>query len=90
MHVGEKPYVVAAPGPVELSSRVLTIEAVTGMMNQLLPVEARQALDELGAVEHEMPHSLPTTADRFTVVAARGGDDIWIEIRRHRAAEPLP
>ena len=90
MHVGEKPYVVAAPGPVELSSRVLTIEAVTGMMNQLLPVEARQALDELGAVEHEMPHSLPTTADRFTVVAARGGDDIWIEIRRHRVAEPLP
>ena len=50
MHVGEKPYVVAAAGPVELSSRSLTIEAVTGMMNQLLPVEARQALDELGAV----------------------------------------
>jgi len=90
MHVGEKPYVVAAPGPVELSSRVLTIEAVTGMMNQLLPVEARQALDELGAVEHEMPRSLPTIADRFTVVAARGGDDIWIEIRRHRVAEPAP
>jgi twitching motility protein PilT len=90
MHVGEKPYVVAAPGPVELSSRVLTIEAVTGMMNQLLPVEARQALDELGAVEHELPQSLSTTADRFTVVAARGGDDIWIEIRRHRVTEPLP
>jgi twitching motility protein PilT len=90
MHVGERPYVVAALGPVELSSRVLTIEAVTGMMNQLMPVEARQALDELGAVEHELPRSLSTTADRFTVVAARGGDDIWIEIRRHRVAEPVP
>jgi twitching motility protein PilT len=90
MHVGEKPYVVAAVGPVELSSRVLTIEAVTGMMNQLLPVEARQALDELGAVEHDLPPSLPATRDRFTVVAARGGDDIWIEIRRHRSAERIP
>ena len=84
MHVGEKPYVVAASGPVELSSKALTIEVVTGMLNQLLPAEARHALDDLGAVEHELRESTAAGGDRFTVVAARGGDDIWIEVRRHR------
>ncbi len=32
----------------------------------------------------------PAGADRFTVVAARGGDDIWIEVRRHRRVRPPP
>lgn len=84
MHVGEQPYVVAPSGPVELSSRPLTLEAVAGMLGQLLPADSRRALDELGAIEYELPHSAAAEGERFTVVAARGGDDIWIEIRRHR------
>lgn len=84
MHVGEKPYVVAPAGPVELSSRPLTLDAVAGMLGQLLPAEGRAALDELGAIEHELPKGVSGSSDRFTVVAARGGDDIWIEVRRHR------
>ena len=55
MHVGEQPYVVAPSGPVELSSRPLTLEAVAGMLGQLLPSDARRALEELGAIEHELP-----------------------------------
>ncbi len=86
MHVGEKPYVVAPTGPVELSSRPLTLDAVSGMLGQLLPSEGRAALDELGAIEHELPRGVSGSSDRFTVVAARGGDDIWIEVRRHRKA----
>jgi len=91
MHVGERPYVVAASGPVELSSRTLTLDAVSGMLAQLLPYDSRRALDEFGAIEHELPPSDATAGQRFTVVAARGGDDIWIEVRRYRqpaAAEP--
>lgn len=85
MHVGEKPYVVAPSGPVELSSRPLTLDAVAGMLGQLLPSDTRHALDEIGAIEHELPRSTASgLEERFTVVAARGGDDIWIEIRRHR------
>jgi twitching motility protein PilT len=97
MHVGEKPYVVTtsssmnayrgplAWGQVELSSRVLTSEAVLSMVGQILPPDQRQALDDLGAVEHEIAPPGGVT-DRFTVVAARGGDDIWLELRRH----PMP
>jgi twitching motility protein PilT len=38
----------------------------------------------MGAVEHQLDDRPAASGDRFTVVAARGGDDIWIELRRHR------
>ncbi len=99
MHVGEKPYVVTTPsslyafrgplawGQVELSTRMLTSEAVLGMLGQILPLEQRQGLEEFGAVEYEIPRENPE-GERFTVVAARGGDDVWLEVRRrHPQAE---
>ena len=93
MHVGEKPYVVTtsasmnayrgpvAWGHVELSSRVLTTEAVLGMVEELLPADQRKALDEYGAIEFELP-AANQSGDRFTVIAARGGDDVWLEVKR--------
>lgn len=88
LHVGDRPYVVTATGPVDLSTQPLHLGAMTAMLLQLLPLEAQQALDALGAVEHHLPS---VGEDRFTLVAARGGDDIWIEIRRRRgAARPKP
>jgi twitching motility protein PilT len=99
MHVGEKPYVVTttasmaayrgplAWGQVELSSRVLTLEAVLGMLGQLLPPEQREALEEFGAIEYAIPGS-GERADRFIIVAARGGDDVWLEVRRRPKAAP--
>src|SRR5262245_44350870 len=97
MHVGEKPYVITASstmnayrgplawGQVELSSRVLTFDAVSSMLAQILPPDQQRALDEFGAIEHEI---LPPDGilDRFTVVAARGGADVWVEVRR----KPVP
>lgn len=84
LHVGEKPYVVAAAGPVELSRQGLGLGAMEGMLAQLLSADALRALREMGAVEHELEERPASSGDRFTVVAARGGDDIWIELRRHR------
>jgi twitching motility protein PilT len=84
LHAGERPYIVAPSGQSELASRALTLDAMTGMLGELLPPEARQALDEFGAVQHDLLPSASAQDEAFTVVAARGGDDIWIEIRRHR------
>ena len=93
MHVGEKPYVVTASssmnayrgplawGQVELSSRVLTFDAVSSMLGQILPADQQLALTEFGAIEHDIP-SPAGVADRFTVIAARGGEDVWVELRR--------
>lgn len=84
MHVGEKPTVMTGRGPVVLSAGPLTLAAMTDLLRELLPPDAQQALDEFGAVEADLPHTTAGGAERFTVVAARGGDDIWIELRRQR------
>jgi twitching motility protein PilT len=92
LHAGERPYVVAPSGQSELSSRVLTLDAMTGMVRELLPEESRRTLDKVGAVQHDLPPSAVSEGEGFTVVAARGGDDVWIEIRRRRKSvvQPAP
>src|SRR3982750_760564 len=87
MHAGDKPYVVSPTGQVELASRGLTLQAVNGIVEQLLPPEIQNALDEFGAIRYELPALPVFPGEHFTVVAARGGDDVWVEIRRHRVAE---
>lgn len=84
MHAGEKPYVVSPSGQIELASRGLTLDAVGGIVAQLLPAEALHVLDEFGAIQHELPPRPEFPSESFTVVAARGGDDVWVEIRRRQ------
>ena len=84
MHAGEKPYVVSPSGQIELASRGLTLDAGGGIVAQLLPAEALDALDEFGAIQHELPPRPEFPSESFTVVAARGGDDVWVEIRRRQ------
>ncbi len=81
MHVGERPYVVAGTATINISTHGLTLEMMTGMLSQLLPADGLVSLEEFGAVEHRLND---IGDDRFNCVAARGGDDIWIEIRRRR------
>ena len=87
MHAGDKPYVVAPTGQVDLATRGLALEAVNGIVNQLLPPESQRALDEFGAVQYQLPPVPEFAGEQFTVVAARGGDDLWVEIRRRRIAD---
>lgn len=87
MHVGEKPYVVAPVGQVELASRPLNFDAVSGMVSQLLPTELQNALDEFGAVQYEFPYRAEFPYEHFSVVAARGGEDVWVEVRRRRVPD---
>ena len=87
MHAGDKPYVVSPTEQVDLASRGLTLEAVNGMVAQLLPAELSHVLDEFGAVQHELAPMAEFPGEHFTVVAARGGDDVWVEIRRRRIPE---
>jgi twitching motility protein PilT len=87
MHAGEKPYVVAPAGQVELANRPLTMESMKGFVAQLLPGDVSRALDEFGAVQHEIVSLPEFPGERFIVVAARGIDDLWVEIRRRRVDE---
>jgi twitching motility protein PilT len=87
MHAGDKPYVVSPTGQVELASRGLTLDAVNGIVGQLLPSEIQKALEEFGAIQYELPALPEFPSEHFTVVAARGGDDVWVEIRRRRVPD---
>jgi hypothetical protein len=87
MHSGDKPYVVTPTGQVDLATKGLSLEAVVGIVGQLLSVDSRSSLDEFGAVQYELPAVVEFPDDRFTVVAARGGDDLWVEVRRHRVPD---
>jgi twitching motility protein PilT len=87
LHVGEKPYVVTPTDQVDLATRGLTYDAVNGIVNQLLPIESQRALDECGAVQYELPPMAEFRGEHFTFVAARGGEDVWAEIRRRKVPE---
>jgi len=84
MHVGERPYVLAPSGTSNLSERTLTVDAMKGVLNDLLSPADQETLEDIGAVEREVT-SADAPGDKFLLVAARGGDDIWIELRRQRA-----
>src|SRR4051812_4829866 len=87
MHAGDKPYVISPTEQVDLASRGLTLDAVNGVVAQLLPTDLAHALDEFGAVQHELAPMPEFPGEHFTVAAARGGDDVWVEIRRRRIRE---
>jgi twitching motility protein PilT len=87
MHAGDKPYVVSPSGQVDLATRGLALDAINGIVSQLLPVELQTALDEFGAVQYELPARAEFPGEHFTVVAARGGDDVWVEVRRRSLPE---
>jgi twitching motility protein PilT len=84
LHVGERPVVVSGRGPREVASAPMTLDTMDGLLGDLLSGEAQRALAEFGAVETELAPSSTAPGERFTVVAARGGDDVWIELRRKR------
>jgi twitching motility protein PilT len=85
MHVGERPFVLSPSGPSNFSERLLTVEAMGNVLTDLLSAEDQRVLQEVGAVEKELT-TPEAPGDRFTLVAARGGDDIWIELRRQRGS----
>ena len=61
---------------------------MTAMLSQMLSDEQRHALADLGAIEEEI--EVPgESGGRFIVTAARGGDDVWVEVRRWKEPEAI-
>lgn len=83
MHVGERPYVLTPAGPANLSDRPLSVEAMHNVLGDLLTQEDGGTLREVGAVEKDVTVA-GAPGEVFRLVAAKGGDDIWVEFRRLR------
>ena len=91
LHVGDKPYVVAESGQVSLANEPLTAEAIGQVIDELLPPESLRLLADAGATQCVLPVNTQFPNETFSVVAARGGDDLWLEIRRvHVTAAAQP
>jgi twitching motility protein PilT len=99
LHVGDKPYVVAESGQVSLAKTPMTSASIGEVIEELLPATSKRALEEVGATQYVLPDNPLFPGERFSVVAARGGDDLWLEIRRtshsptlapHRYRAPEP
>jgi len=90
LHVGDKPYVVAESGQVSLANEPLTAEAIGQVIDELLPPESRRLLDDVGATQCVLPVNTQFPNETFSVVAARGGDDLWLEIRRVNVTAAAP
>ena len=82
MHVGDRPYVVTDKGQASLASEPLSEGAIANIIEQLLPEESQRVLKEIGATQCVLPEDPLFPRERFSVVAARGGNDVWVEIRR--------
>ena len=65
-----------------LANDPLSSDAIDNIIEQLLPEESQRVLKEIGATQCVLPEDPLYPRERFSVVAARGGDDVWVEIRR--------
>lgn len=82
MHTGERPYVVSDRGQIPLAKAPLTASACVDVLEEMLLPAARRALDDTGATQFVLPEHPLLPGERFSAVAARAGDDVWLEIRR--------
>lgn len=92
MHVGDRPYVVTESGQVGLAKAPLALASMEALIDELVPPAARRALDQTGATQFVLAEHPLLPGHRFTVVAATGADDAWLEIRRvsPSAARDMP
>ena len=86
LHAGEMPYVVTESGQVTIANAPLGRSAIEDVLAELLPADCQRDFADVGATQCVLPENPSVPAERFSVVAARGGQDVWVEIRRMPAA----
>ena len=82
LHPGDRPYVVTSSGQFELTTEALTMRALRTLIAEVLPSDQYAALHRSGAVRYDVPPSAGLPRGRFSIVAARFDDGLWMEIRR--------
>lgn len=81
LHAGDIPYMEGPTGEVDLTRHRLTPAAMAALASYFLPLPALRTLRAGGSVQLEWPVTEELPGDRFTIVAARRHDDLWIEVR---------
>src|SRR5262245_53403547 len=84
MHIGQRPYLVAPAGAIEIAECWLTAAAVETLIVEILPDSARDVLRVAGAAHANcfITEGLPGAS--FTATATRTQGTIGLEIHRLR------
>jgi hypothetical protein len=90
LHAGERPYLVARTGAVEVANASLTPAAVEQLIGQILPDLARRTLQASGLAHANCLMPADLSHARFTVTAARFQGDVRLEIHRLRLPNEAP
>jgi twitching motility protein PilT len=91
IHTGDLPYVAVGRAEVAIGTEYLTFGDVDAVLEQLLPAASLQSFNRLGAIRYECPPLTDYPDQRFTVVAYREADELWVEVRRDGgSARELP
>ena len=89
MHIGQRPYLVASTGAIEVGECFLTAAAVETLILEVFPESARDVLRVAGAAHANcfITEGLPGAS--FTATATRSQSGIGLEIHRlRRSGEP--
>jgi len=82
MREGDIPYIVSERGQQTLGSRPLPSDALSAILEALVPADVLDALDEVGSVEYEHPEVADLAGERFTIVATDDRESLRVDIRR--------
>jgi hypothetical protein len=82
LHAGDKPYLVGPRGMQPLAHDDLTASAMRGLVRELLPEPARDALARVGATRYELPLQPDLPRERFEVDAHLAKHGPVVEVRR--------
>lgn len=87
LHVGDVPYITTDEDTLPFGSQSLQLAAALTILQELLPAEHLSEISQAGATSCSI--TLQETPGRvYNIIAARGGDDVWIEIVRSAGQDP--
>ena len=87
MHAGERPYLVAPTGAIELADCRLTAMCLESLIDQFLSAAAKRTLSASGLAHADCALEEDLPLERFTVAAARSLGDLRLELHRLRVPD---
>jgi twitching motility protein PilT len=82
LHTGDAPFLAGAGTETDITNGRLSFQGVNAVLRQLLPEAEQVSFDLHGTISYECPPLAAYPGERFSVVALREVDEMWVEIRR--------
>ncbi len=82
MRAGDVPFVVTPLGRVSFPAHPLTRASILEIIEAMIPIAIRRALDDIGCVHYEIPWRADLGDARLVMIATTTADDTRVEFQR--------